>query len=76
MVVNLDRIRGIRAEKHMTQEQLAKKVGMNRIQYAKRENGIVSFGADELGAVAAALDIDDISIFFTKSFPKENEEKK
>ena len=76
MTLNIDKIRGRRNELHMTQQQLADKVGMNRDQYAKREKGKVSIGADELGAIATALGVSDIRFFFEETFPNENKSTK
>ena len=42
MTVNLLRVKAERVANGLTQEELAKKLGWARSQYAKRENGFVS----------------------------------
>ena len=71
MTVNLLRIKAERVANGLTQEELAKKLGWARSQYAKRENGFVSFSADELMAVVKILGFSpsEIGIFFSQSAP-------
>lgn len=62
------RIKAERIAKGMTQDDMAKALGWNdRARYAKRENGFVSFDADELIKVATVLGYtkDQLGIFFT-----------
>ncbi|WEB70577.1 helix-turn-helix domain-containing protein [Aerococcus christensenii] len=73
MYLNLKRIKAERIAKGYTQEYMAEKMGFNnRSAYAKRENGIVNIGADELAQIAEILEIpsNQLSIFFTLSVPK------
>lgn len=68
MKVDNLRIKAERIAKGYTQAQMAKELGWkDRVRYAKRENGIVSFGADELIKVATILGFtkDQLGIFFT-----------
>lgn len=68
MAVDYLRVKAERIAKGYTQDYMASQLGWkNRSKYAKRENGIVSFDADELGKVAEVLGIskDNIGIFFT-----------
>lgn len=68
MKVDNLRIKAERIAKGYTQDQMARKLGWkDRVRYAKRENGIVSFDADELIKVATILGFtkDQIGIFFT-----------
>lgn len=47
-----------------------KKMGYkDRALYAKRENGIVNIGADELYKIARILEIEDMCIFFKLNVP-------
>lgn len=68
MKVDNLRIKAERIAKGYTQDQMAKELGWkDRVRYAKRENGIVSFDADELIKVATILGFtkDQLGIFFT-----------
>ena len=67
MTLDLNRIRAERIAKGMTQDEVAKKMGWKtRTPYAKRENGIVAIGADELISLALIFGYtkDDLGIFF------------
>lgn len=66
MGVDLLRVKAERVANGLTQEQIALKLDLTRTQYAKRENGFVSFSADELALVASVLGYnkDKIGIFF------------
>ena len=67
MTVNHLRIKAERIAKGLTQDDMAKALGWSdRARYAKRENGLVSFDADELIKVATILGFskDQIGIFF------------
>lgn len=73
MTVDLDRLKAERIANGLTQEQLANKMGWDsRTPYAKRENGIVSLGADELIKIASILGFskDQVGIFFKHNVPK------
>jgi Helix-turn-helix. len=73
MKLNLNRVKAERIALGLTQEQVAKRMGWKtRVPYAKREAGIVPFGADELGLYVEALGIsqENISIFFTDRVDK------
>lgn len=68
MAVDYLRVKAERIARGYTQDYMAKQLGWSdRARYAKRENGFVSFDADELAKVAEVLGIskDDIGIFFT-----------
>lgn len=77
MVLDLMRLRAERVAKGLTQAQLAEKIGMKRAAYAKRENGLVNMGADELAKIVDALGMskNDIYIFFTNNVPKKERSK-
>ncbi|HEP1541725.1 TPA: helix-turn-helix transcriptional regulator [Streptococcus pyogenes] len=70
MGVDYLRVKAERIAKGYTQDYMAERMGWSdRARYAKRENGIVSFDADELAKVVHILGFskDQIGIFFTDS---------
>lgn len=70
MTIDSKRIKAERIAKGLTQEEMAKKMGWSRSKIAKFENGIMKIGADDLGKYAAALELNDINIFFNFNVPK------
>lgn len=76
MKLDLKRLRAERVACGLSQEDVAKKFGKTRSWYAKRENGFVSIGADELAKIAGIFNIDDkrISIFFNNNVLKKEQE--
>lgn len=72
MGLDLNRIKAERVHCGLTQKEMAKKLGMTRNAYAKRESGIVKIGANELAKIANVLgyDKDHMGIFFTINVPK------
>lgn len=73
MTVDLQRLKAERIAKGLTQDEMAELMGWNtRTPYAKRENGIVSIGADELIKMAGILgySTDKIGIFFKVNVPE------
>lgn len=67
MTIDLMRVKAERTAKGLTQDEMAERLGWKtRTPYAKRENGIVAIGADELGQIAEVLGIErsNIGIFF------------
>ena len=73
MTLDLNRIKAERIAKGMTQDEVAKKMGWKtRTPYAKRENGIVAIGADELISIALIFGYtkDDLGIFFNHNVPE------
>lgn len=68
MTLNLRRLRAERVAKGLTQEDVSHKMGWkDRAAYAKRENGIVNIGANELIRIAEILgySASELNIFFT-----------
>jgi len=73
MTVDLNRLKGERVAKGLTQDEMAKRMGWNtRTPYAKRENGIVAIGADELAKMASILGYgrNELGIFFKLNVPE------
>lgn len=57
MKLNLDRLAKTRKRRKKTQDEMATALGFqSRSAYSKRENGVVSLGADELAIIAELLD--------------------
>lgn len=72
MTLNLNRIKAERTAKGLTQDDMAAGMGFkSRAAYAKRENGIVGIGANELAQISEILDIPltQMHIFFTNDVP-------
>lgn len=70
MTIDLKRIKAERIAKGFTQDEMAEQLGWKtRTPYAKRENGLVGIGADELGRIAHVLgySTNELGIFFTKN---------
>ena len=76
MKLDLKRLRAEGVACGLSQEDVAKKFGKTRSWYAKRENGFVSIGADELAKIAGIFNIDDkrIAIFFNNNVPEKEQE--
>lgn len=73
MTVDLLRIKAERIAKDMTQDEVAEKMGWSsRTPYAKRENGIVAIGADELIKIASIFGYgaNELAIFFKSNVPE------
>lgn len=65
--VDLKRLKAERIAKDYTQEYMASQMGYkNRASYAKRENGQIPLGANELAKIGDILgySTDQLSIFF------------
>ena len=72
MKVDLLRVRAERVAKGYTQAKMAELMGLARDQYNKRENGKISFSADELIKLAGLLGYsrNEIGIFFKQTVPE------
>lgn len=78
MALDLLRIKAERIAKGYTQDDMAEKMGWStRTPYAKRENGVVGIGADELAKIADILGFskDELGIFFTTIVPERERNK-
>lgn len=72
MTLNLKRIKAERIAKGLTQDEMAQLLGWkSRAAYAKRENGIVAIGADELLKIAIILGYssENLGVFFMQNVP-------
>lgn len=79
MTVDLKRLKAERIANGMTQDEVAAAMGWKtRTPYAKRENGIVSLGADELIKIAYIFGIPEtqLHIFFKKDVPERERKDK
>lgn len=73
MTLDLRRLKAERIAKGMTQDEMAEAMGWKtRTPYAKRENGIVGIGADELVKLAYILGYNEneLGIFFKVNVPE------
>lgn len=73
MTLDLLRLKAEKVAKGLSQDEMARKMGWKtRTPYAKRENGIVNIGADELVKMASILGYskNELCIFFTTTVPK------
>lgn len=79
MTIDHRRLKAERVAKGLSQEEMAKMMGWDsRTPWAKRENGLVSIGADELAKAAEVLGIpmSNLSIFFTSDVPEKEQKEK
>lgn len=75
--LNLNRLKAERVAKGWDQSEFAHKLGMSRVSYWKRENGIVDISVNELAKMLQTLGYgkNDVSLFFTQSVPKRQHTK-
>lgn len=74
MSLDLKRLHAERIASGMTQDEVAKAMGWkSRTPYAKRENGIVDIGANELIKLAEIFGYgpNELHIFFNNNVPEE-----
>ncbi|HEV2126346.1 MAG TPA: helix-turn-helix transcriptional regulator [Chloroflexota bacterium] len=71
-MVKLARLRAVRERKPMTQEELAKAAGINRVTIAKIESGRVEPYPATVRKIAAALDVQPFELMG----PEEEDEVK
>lgn len=78
MELDLKRLKAERIANGLTQEDVAKAFGKTRAWYAKRENGFIPIGADELAKLAELfnVEISKIAIFFAKTVPEKEQNYK
>lgn len=76
MSLDLKRLKAERIAKGLTQDEMAQAMGWKtRTPYAKRENGVVGIGADELVKMANILGYNEneLGIFFRVSVPEKEQ---
>ncbi|OFA12391.1 helix-turn-helix domain protein [Enterococcus faecalis] len=61
-----NRLKGLRAERGLTQVDMAKLLGMNPVTYRKKENGERDFTLKEVAKAQEVLEIDPQYYFFYK----------
>lgn len=61
-----NRLKGLRAERGLTQVDMAKLLGMNPVTYRKKENGERDFTLREVAKAQEVLEIDPQYYFFYK----------
>ncbi|MBD9843860.1 helix-turn-helix transcriptional regulator [Enterococcus faecalis] len=61
-----NRLKGLRAERGLTQVDMAKLLGMNPVTYRKKENGERDFTLREVAKAQKVLEIDPQYYFFYK----------
>ena len=61
-----EKIRTLKFGKRLTNEVMAKKLGISRNQYGKKEMGIVGFKEEEICNIAKALEVEP-GFLFTQS---------
>ncbi|WP_067730179.1 helix-turn-helix domain-containing protein [Oceanobacillus damuensis] len=74
MGFNLRRLKYERMSRNISQEEMAKCLGMNHTSYWKRENGRVPISVNEFIKILKVLDIPEyeIQIFLHKELPNGN----
>lgn len=63
--VNLEKIRGLRAEKGLNQDDLAEVLGISTTSYNLKEQGKRQFTVNELGKIARYFDV-EVDVLFKK----------
>lgn len=64
--VNLNKLRGLRAELGLTQEEIADKIGISKHSYNRKERGVRKFTLVEAKKLADLFGLSIEEIFFTK----------
>lgn len=62
----LKRLKVLREEKHVGQEYLARRLGVDRSTFARKENGSIPITTDEWVKLARAMD-EEMNYFFSSS---------
>ena len=70
-MINLRRLKGIRVEQNLTQEELAKLIKMPISTYRRKENGESSITLDEAFKISKILGKNIEEIFFTREETRE-----
>ena len=65
MAKEQSKLRGIRAEKKISQQQLAEVIGVSKVTYSKKERGVTTFTLPEAVLIAQHLGVDISDIFLS-----------
>lgn len=63
--LNLRRLKGLRVEKNLSQEEMANLIGMSPSSYQRKESGVNQFLLLEAHAISLVLNKEIKDIFFT-----------
>lgn len=63
--MNLNKLKGLRAEKELTQKDMAEKLGISSNSYLLKENGKREFSASEVHKMAEIFKVEE-SYFFAQ----------
>lgn len=74
---DLSRLKAERVARNLDQEEMAKRLGMSRSSYSKRENGKIDISVDELAKIIQVLGMskNNLSLFFTQNVPNKQQIK-
>ena len=68
-MINLRRLKGLRVEHDLTQEEFAERIGMARTNYLKKEKGRENFKQEQIDKIIKELNLtpkEVVEIFFNK----------
>ena len=65
-----------RQRRNLTQEDMAKAMGLSASSYNQKENGNVNITMEELNLILKILNISDVNIFFKIKSPNVNHKSK
>ena len=69
--MKFDQIRRVRKAAHVTQEELAKRIGVNRALISKYETGIIEPSVSQLQKIASALGVPMMELLDLEEYPQE-----
>lgn len=75
---NLQKLRYERLSRKVSQEEVAKRLGINRSSYHKKENGVIKISVNEFSEILNVLGIpqNEAGNFFTLDVPERELNKK
>lgn len=78
MTFNLQKLRYERLSRKISQEEVAKALGINRTSYYKKENGDIKISVEEFSVILTVLGIphSEAGNFFTRNVPVRERKKK
>ena len=72
--MNLKRLKGLRAEHDLSQEEMAKLIGISLSSYQRKETGESQFSLNEAYKISQIFNKNIYEIFFGKSYPEWDKE--